>query len=97
MPARSTQVNIENHSSQDLHGGNGSLLHGMWSVDVPDTIPKGQSATGEMTFHFDNPFIGNNSYDTSGPDSLSFSTSGGEGNNCIVTLTISDKVGHGHK
>jgi hypothetical protein len=111
MPARSTQINIENHSSQDLHGGNGNLQHGIWNVDVPGTIPKGQSASmraescgvasgdegwvhyksaaGDMTFHFDNPFVGHNSYDTSGPDNLSFSTSGGEGDNCIATWTIS--------
>ncbi|KAF5633181.1 crystal et79 [Fusarium sp. NRRL 25303] len=113
MPARSTQINIENHTSQDLHGGSGNLQHGIWAVNVPDTIAKGQSASmraesdgvmsgdegwvhyksaaGDMTFHFDNPFVGDNSYDTSGPNHFSFSKSGGEGNNCIVTWTITEK------
>ncbi|KAF5684631.1 crystal et79 [Fusarium denticulatum] len=119
MPPRSTQITIENHTSQDLHGGHGSLVHGAWSENVPDTIPKGQSGTmraesdgimsgdegrvfytsaaGDLQFHFDNPFVGDNSYDTSVPDHFSISSSGGEGNNCIITYTVTEKLGHGHK
>ncbi|KAF5965777.1 hypothetical protein FBULB1_12037 [Fusarium bulbicola] len=93
MPARSTQITIENHTSQDLHGGNGSLVHGIWSEGVPDTIPKGQSGT----IHFDNPYAGDNSYNTQVPDHFNISSNGGEGNNCIITYTVTEKLGHGHK
>ncbi|KAF5637784.1 hypothetical protein F52700_4486 [Fusarium sp. NRRL 52700] len=119
MPARSTQMTIENHTSQDLHGGSGGLVHGIWSEGVPETIPKGQSGTmraesdgimsgdqgyvyyksaaGDMQFNFDNPFVGDNSYSTSVPDHFSVSKSGGAGNNCMLTWTITEKLGHGHK
>ncbi|KAF5533820.1 hypothetical protein FMEXI_11614 [Fusarium mexicanum] len=119
MPARSTQITIENHTSEDLHDGSGSLVHGIWSEGVPGTIPKGQSGTmraesdgimsgdegyvfytsasGKMQIHFDNPYVGDNSYNTQVPDHFNISGNGGEGNNCIITYTVTEKLGHGHK
>ncbi|SCN92325.1 uncharacterized protein FFE2_07340 [Fusarium fujikuroi] len=86
MPARATNITIVNNTSQDFHGGSGSLVHAAI-----------KSAAGDMKFHFDNPFIGDNSYDTTGPDHFNISKSGGDGNECHVTWTITEKVGHGHK
>ncbi|KAF5592301.1 uncharacterized protein FSUBG_10194 [Fusarium subglutinans] len=119
MPARSTQITIENHTSQDFHGGHGGLDHGIWSENIPDTIPKGQSGTmraesdgimsgdqgyviytsaaGNLQFDFDNPYVGDNSYHPSVPNQFNVSSSGGDGNNCIITYTITEKLGHGHK
>ncbi|PNP76651.1 hypothetical protein FNYG_10070 [Fusarium nygamai] len=119
MPARATSITIVNKTSQDFHAGSGTLQHGIWNNNVPDTIPKGQSAdmgaesdgilsgdegwvhyksaAGEMTFHFDNPYVGDNSYDTTGPKSFNISSSGGDGNECHITWTVTENVGHGHK
>ncbi|KAG5797185.1 hypothetical protein H9Q69_003794 [Fusarium xylarioides] len=119
MPARATNITIVNHTSQDFHSGSVNLQHGMLNRDVPDTIPKGQSAdlgaeadgimsgdegwvhyktaAGDLKFHFDNPFIGDNSYDTTGPDSFSISSSGRDGNECYITWTVTEKVRYGHK
>ncbi|KLP22070.1 Uncharacterized protein LW94_6782 [Fusarium fujikuroi] len=104
MPARATNITIVNNTSQDFHGGSGSLVHVRRYGAESDGIMSGdegwvnyKSAAGDMKFHFDNPFIGDNSYDTTGPDHFNISKSGGDGNECHVTWTITEKVGHGHK
>ncbi|KAF5603310.1 Crystal ET79 [Fusarium pseudocircinatum] len=44
MPARSTSITIENHTSHDFVSGSGGLAHGEWNSNIPGVIPKGQSA-----------------------------------------------------
>ncbi|KAF4951374.1 hypothetical protein FGADI_7572 [Fusarium gaditjirri] len=56
-----------------------------------------KSDAGDLKFHFDNPYIGSNSYDTTGPDRFNITSSGGDGDECHITWTVTEKVGHGHK
>ncbi|KAF5687098.1 crystal et79 [Fusarium circinatum] len=56
------------------------------------------SAAGDLTFNFDNPYVGDNSYHPSVPDQFNVSSSGGDGNNCIIPIQspVSASCGDGN-
>jgi Kelch motif len=51
------------------------------------------STGASLHFHWDNPFVGSNSYDEKGPIGLTLERSGGGGDNATVTWVLSQTAG----
>jgi len=82
-PARveaGTSVSWESESAGIATGTEGEVFY-----DI-ETLP-GQTG-GQAHFHWDDPFVGSNSYDESVPDGYKADRSGGSGDNATVSWTF---------
>jgi hypothetical protein len=52
------------------------------------TVTYGSDGGGALVFHWDNPFVGRNSYGQAAPDGCGLCFSGGTGNNAVLDLQL---------